>query len=390
MAENNNVATRLNHTKVTKKAAPKLSIEEFEGSLVVDEMQELINSCKIDLLEKLAPPPVAMEVMSDGKPITLFSKGNFSIVTGPAKSRKSFLISMLVAAAIKGNLQGMFHCSYSGTNILIDTEQSRYKSQQIAKRICELSENVSPSNFDIYSLRTLEPSQRLDLIDRVLETTSNVNFVAIDGIIDLEIDPILQADQAQKIILKLMKWSEIYNIHIVCVLHYNKTVATLLGHLGSFGHRKADAVIEVLKSKADAGISEVKAIDCREKEFEPFAFSVDQMGLPYILEDYTFEKAAKGKQAACEPRAKAITANQLDTETHTEILTRVFNIQKEQGYSELFKNIKDTMEKEGKPIGDNRAKDFVTYYLNNESIIKVEAPKKKTVYVMAGQRILDF
>ena len=64
--------------------------------------------------------------------------------------------------------------------------------------------------------------------------------------------------------MKLMQWTEIYNIHITCVLHYNKTVSTLLGHLGSFSHRKADAIIEVSKSKEDENIYIVRPEDNRK------------------------------------------------------------------------------------------------------------------------------
>ena len=354
-------------------------------------MLNLINTCKIDLSEPLQPPPVAMQIINDSKPTTLFTKGNFSIVTGAAKSRKTFLISMLMATAIKGNFQDLLLCPCDGINIIFDTEQSRYKAQQVAKRICSLSEQVNPANLQVYSLRTLDPLQRLNLINKVLESTPNINFVAIDGIIDLDIDPILQAEQAQRIVSKLMVWTEIYNIHIVCVLHYNKTVATLLGHLGSFSHRKADAIIEVSKSKEDENVSLVKAVDCREKEFLPFAFSVDQNAMPYILQDYTFEKTAKEKKLPGEAKLKGITPNNLEVANHTDILNLVFNTQKEQGYNGLWRNTKNAIEViTGKTIGDNKAKDFITYYLNNESIIKADVPNRKPVYTIAGQRIVNF
>lgn len=378
-----------------KKIVPILRVETFEGEAHEQEsknvMLDLINTCKIDLSEPLQPPPVAMQIISDGKPTTLFTKGNFSIVTGNAKSRKTFLISMLMATAIKGNFQDLFLCPYDGINIIFDTEQSRYKAQQVAKRICSLSEQVNPANLQVYSLRTLDPLQRLNLIDKVLESTPNINFVAIDGIIDLDIDPILQAEQAQRIVSKLMVWTENYNIHIVCVLHYNKTVPTLLGHLGSFSHRKADAIIEVSKSKEDENVSLVKAVDCREKEFLPFAFSVDQNAMPYILEDYTFEKTAREKKLPSEAKPKGITPNNLEVANHTDILNLVFNTQKEQGYNTLWRNTKNAIEViTGKTIGDNKAKDFITYYLNNESIIKADVPNRKPVYTIAGQRIMNF
>ncbi|HZW64218.1 MAG TPA: AAA family ATPase, partial [Hanamia sp.] len=221
---------------------PILTPEELqkqqEEQAKKEEIKKLAAACLINLSDRLDPPPVAMKIVSEGKPITLFTKGNFSIITGAAKSRKSFLISLLIAASIAGKLQDLLFCESHGMNIIFDTEQAKYKVQQIGKRICDLSETVNPSNLLVYSLRTLEPAQRIEVIESVLTTTPNINFVAIDGIIDLEIDPILQADQAQKIVMKLMQWSEIYNMHITCVLHYNKTVQTLLGHLGSFSHRK--------------------------------------------------------------------------------------------------------------------------------------------------------
>ena len=355
-----------------------------------DVVWDLIDRCKIDLAEILSPPPVAMQIKSESETITLFTKGNFSIVTGPAKSRKTFLISMFMTAAIKGIFQDLFFCTSSGINLIFDTEQSRYKAQQIAKRICHLSEQVHLDNFAAYSLRTLDPSQRIDLIEKVLDSTQNISFVAIDGIIDLEIDPILQAEQAQRIVSKLMKWTEIYNIHIVCVLHYNKTVATLLGHLGSFSHRKADTIISVTKSKEDKNISLVEVVDCREKEFAPFAFTIDESGMPYILKDYTFEKKAKEKKESGKSKTKIITANDLDLAQHTDILNHVFKIQTEQKYADLYRNIKIAVGKiTNTTIGDNKAKDFIAHYLNDESIIKTEVPKKKTVYTLAGQSDLD-
>ena len=373
---------------VIKKPVPDLSLKNFsqDDDEPEDEFQKLIESCKIDLNERLAPPQIAMQIISEGKAITLFSKGNFSIVTGAAKSRKTFLLSLLIAAAVKGEIQDMFTCEGEGTNILFDTEQSKYKAQQIGKRICNLSEAVNPDNLQIYSLRTLEPAQRLDLIESVLASTPKIKFVAIDGIIDLSINPILEADQAQKIVSKLMQWTEIYNIHIVCVLHYNKSVATLLGHLGSFSHRKADCIIEVSKSKED-NTSLVKALDCREREFTPFAFSIDDVGMPYINRDFTFEKIVKEKQA----KPKAITAHDLTPEIHGEILANTFKVIKEYGYTDLWRSIKNVAAQLGLNIGNNKAMEFIPYYLQNESIIVTILPKKKNpIYTLAGQREIEF
>lgn len=367
----------------------KAGINGIAGMDQDEELRDLVNSCLINLSEKLTPPPVAMQIVSEGKPITLFTKGNFSIITGAAKSRKSFLVSMLIAATLKRNLQDLFLCNGNGTTIIFDTEQSKYKVQQIARRICNLSENTNTSNLLVYSLRTLEPAQRIDVIDHVLSTTPNVNFAAIDGIIDLDIDPILQADQAQRIVMKLMQWSEIYNIHITCVLHYNKTVSTLLGHLGSFSHRKADAIIEVSKSKEDVNVSIVSPVDCREKEFKPFAFSVDTAGMPYIIDDYVIENKPKAKAVPKEKKTSS-TPSQLSKEVHKEILLSVFKNNKEQSYNDCWRSIKNDVNKiTGEVVGDNKAKDFLTYYLSNGEILKCEH-KPRSIYVLSGQRNIGF
>lgn len=370
---------------------------EIEGLKVIlgidstPSLTDLIAKCRIDLKEVLKPPPVAMQIKSNGNKITLFTKGNFSIVTGAAKSRKSFLISMLIATAIKGEFSDLFFSEGEGVNLLFDTEQSRYKTQQIGKRITTITGAVDESKFHAYSLRTLDPLERLSLIDEVLKTTKNINFVAIDGIIDLEMDPILEAKQAQHVVTKLMQWTENYNIHIVCVLHYNKTAPTLVGHLGSFSLRKADAVIEVSKCKEDNSISEVRAVECREMEFSPFAYQIDSNGLPYILEGYSFEKAAKEKKAKEGPKKVAITPLTIEQETHDKILTHVFKANREQGYAEFQSNIKNSFHKAtGQTIGYSKARDFVSYYLAEELVIKVEIPRKNPIYTLAGQKVINY
>jgi len=368
--------------------------EDVNQCATESKIEKIAESCKIDLSKKLPPPPVAMFIGEDEKKLTLFTKGNFSIVTGKAKSRKSFLISMLMATAVKGEFQNQFQCNGNGMNILFDTEQAEYKVQQVSRRICRLAENDKTDNFISYHLRTIDPTKRLEIIEHVLATTPNINFVAIDGIIDLATDPILNAEQAQEIISKLMKWTDTYNIHIVCVLHYNKTVSTLLGHLGSFAHRKADCVIEVVKDTDNESISFVNPLDCREIAFEPFAFSIDEMGMPNIELDFIKQSKSRTSSNAEKPtKRKPINPNTIDEVTHSEILVESFRILKEQSYSELWKTFKLVVStfysnELNDAIGDNKAKDFITYYFQKEMIVKIDV-NKKVVYTIKEQKELN-
>jgi len=373
----------------TKKTPPNLNPKAFTGeedigseeSVNLVGLRALIKNCKLDLSEELAPPPVAFQIIEDGKPITLFTKGNFSIVTGAAKSRKTFLVSMFMAAAIKGSLQDKFRCPTTGVNLLFDTEQSRFKTQEVAKRICNLSDIIAQDNLEVYSLRTLDPAERLELIEKVLADTPNINFVVIDGIIDLDTDPILQAEQAQRIVSKLMKWTDIFNIHIVCVLHFNKTVETLAGHIGTFSLRKADAILSVKKSKDDKDVSVVEAVECREKEFIPFAFTVDPSGIPVILKDFVIERKVKTGNALPANKPKATTAEDLAQEVHDKILGEVFKEETQRCYTDLWRSIKYAAQLLGNvSLGDNSAKEFVTYYQHTGNITRIKDVQKRPIY----------
>ena len=55
-------------------------------------------------------------------------------------------------------------------------------------------------------------------------------------------------------------------------------------------NNKAETVLQVTKSTQDVNISEVKAMHIRDKDFEPFAFRINDSALPEIAEDYIFEQ----------------------------------------------------------------------------------------------------
>lgn len=51
---------------------------------------------------------------------------------------------------------------------------------------------------------------------------------------------------------------------------------------------KAETVLVISKSNENPGISEVHALHIREKEFKPFAFTINETGLPVIAEGHSF------------------------------------------------------------------------------------------------------
>ena len=81
---------------------------ELELSKSTNELSEKLESCRIDILEIIPPPEIAWEIRDDNSEEfnILGTLGNFSLVKGKAKSKKSFFINMAIAAAVgKGLLQ---------------------------------------------------------------------------------------------------------------------------------------------------------------------------------------------------------------------------------------------------------------------------------------------
>lgn len=107
-------------------------------------------------------------------------------------------------------------------------------------------------------------------------------------------------------------------MHIHCVLHLNKGDNNVRGHRfsGTEMSNKAETVLVISKSNENPGISEVHALHIRGKEFKPFAFTINETGLP-VIGKYT----SNG-----EPRKpKARTGfTELSIEQHREALSAAF------------------------------------------------------------------
>ena len=71
-----------------------------------DKSQKLrshLESCRLNPADNVERPPVAIEINSEFGATPSFTLGNFSMVIGKAKSKKTFLVGVLAAAAIKGD-----------------------------------------------------------------------------------------------------------------------------------------------------------------------------------------------------------------------------------------------------------------------------------------------
>lgn len=255
------------------------------------ELSKILSDALIKATDTYSLPPQIIWI--DNSTIATF--GNFSASTGKAKSKKTFNLTALVAASLanKQVLQYRAKLPEGKRRILyVDTEQSRYHCRNVLDRILRLAglpSTVDNENLDFIGLREYSPSLRIKIIDYALSHNKGYGLVIIDGIRDLMLD-INNAGESVEVINKLMQWSSIYDLHIHCVLHLNKGDDNVRGHIGTELNNKAETVLVISKSSQDNNISEVRSMHIRDKDFAPFAFRIDENGLPEEVCDYSFDQ----------------------------------------------------------------------------------------------------
>ncbi len=164
--------------------------------------------------------------------------GNFSASIGKAKSKKTFNVSAIVAAALKNGtvLNYTAELPENKRKILyVDTEQSSYHCAKVARRslrMAGLPTGSNHENLEFLVLRKYTPEERIAIVREAIYRTENVGLVIIDGIRDMVYD-INSPGESTKVISLLMTWTGERNIHIHTILHQNKGDENARGHIGT-------------------------------------------------------------------------------------------------------------------------------------------------------------
>ncbi len=292
-------AYRKSHLFNTKQFKEDMQFEEYAPSSVVTEkkvninFQNIYDSSFIDVTKKIERPPIALsigEYSMGGKvhKIPFATYGNFSCIVGPSKSKKTFLKSMMIASYIggkanqyAGNIRS--HRERDCFVIDIDTEQSTYHAQNVFKRVVRM---VGVDNHEFYrpfALRPYEPKQRLEFIEWLIyesDMRDNIGFVSIDGMADL-VDDFNDLKESQKVVQKIMKWTDDKQFHLTTILHSNYGTMKAVGHMGSSVYKKAESVCSIVNN--DSTIT-ANFTQTRGFPIESFDYDVDKdTGLPFIL-----------------------------------------------------------------------------------------------------------
>jgi hypothetical protein len=313
LAERYNLNKKPEYTKPAEKHEEKSNYET------------ILNKSFIDLTIVPPKPPIILEISDDKGDghewQRLFTLGNFSVITGKAKSKKTFSTTMPMAALIQnGIVYNKFRATLpTGKNIIVkfDTEQGRYDAYIASKRIEKLIGSDGWTNFKTYGLREFSPVERCEIIDFAIKKYSDsIAFVLIDGIADL-VNSINDEAEAMKVGGLLMKWTEIYNIHICNIIHQNKNDNYATGHIGSFVLKKAETIISVEKDEMSKRRSIVSCDMIRGVDsFEPFGFEINEKGLPELYK--LIHKVEESKfpwekpDARIEPTLNEMKSNEIE------------------------------------------------------------------------------
>lgn len=325
-------------------------------------LSDILSASQIKATDIYETPPQIIWIDNS----TIATLGNFSASTGKAKSKKTFNVSALVAASLAGKqvLNYRAHLPEGKQRILyVDTEQSRFHCHTVLERILRLAglpTTTDHENLDFICLREYSPSVRIEVIDYALRRQKGYGLVIIDGIRDLMLD-INSTSESVEVINRMMEWSSRYDLHIHCVLHLNKGDNNVRGHIGTEMSNKAETVLVISKNSENPGISEVHALHIREKEFKPFAFAINETGLPVIAEGHSFGET---------PKPKARTSfTELSIEQHREALSAAFGEKPIRGFDNLLQSLMASYEAIGFKRGRSVMIKLMQYLTDNLKLI---------------------
>jgi hypothetical protein len=273
---------------------------ESENLTIIEQLEKLRITSSSEI------PPHEFLYTWNGVPC--FARGELVAVTGKAKSGKTYLNSILMAAAgVQGTESGESHSPeikersriLSGTTdkailglkrirdkplrvVWIDTEQSADSTHEILRdRIgAMMGAEASEEAYHVFNLRQVRWQDRMTLVLAAIAICVP-DLVIFDGIRDV-VGDINNYEEAQNTIGQLLKVASEYKTCIVCVLHQNKAAEdkTLRGALGTELQNKSFETYEC-KKDPETRIFSIQQTATRKYDMSnKIQFCVDKEGLP--------------------------------------------------------------------------------------------------------------
>ena len=302
---------------------------------------------------------------------TIGTLGNFSASIGKAKSKKTFNVSAIAAAALKNGTVLHYHaCFPEGKRkiLYVDTEQGKNHCQIVLNRILKLAglpKDSDADNLTMLALRKYSPEVRLAITEEAIGMIPDLGLVIIDGIRDF-IHDINSPGESTDVISKFMQWTDDRQIHIHTVLHQNKNDEHARGHVGTELNNKAETVMQIEPDKDDKSISVVEVIHSRDRDFEPFAFRINEDVLPELVEPYLSKEKKSGRPT----KEPFDPEREIPENVHRAAVDAAFTNGNIGSYDDYLERLKEAYGLHNVKLGYNKAVKVATFLGNKRMVIK--------------------
>ena len=242
--------------------------------------------------------------------IGLAPLGNIMAIAAPMKSGKTWLMQIFATAMLRGEFMG-FRCPIEDARVLwFDTEQDRYDTMMILRRIQQLcgwkDTQADNPKLHIYSLRSMDKMDATESVpkNRLMAIRAAVEYyrptvVLIDGVRDL-LDDFNDLKESNDLVQALMEMSADTGCAIWNVLHVNPGSDKMRGHLGTELQNKVTDIFSVTKKKGADGsvLFEVEQTAARHRDIDGFSFRIDdsqKYSVPVLLGHEEAAQAQEGR-----------------------------------------------------------------------------------------------
>lgn len=225
-----------------------------------------------------------------------FPRGDLTTITGPAKSGKTFLVSMLMAGCVKRQVLALERVREEPLRVVwLDTEQSRMTTKRILTervgsmiRTTKDTDDTEPfpdEQFYVLNARSLTSKERVDMLELAIKTYKP-DLVVIDGTADM-MDDINSGPDSTTLIQQLLGLATLHDCNITTIIHLNRTGErlNLRGWIGTVLVQKSYEVLNCEKVMKTQTFSASLTFSRRYHLEQSLYYVIDQEGLPQMTEE---------------------------------------------------------------------------------------------------------
>ena len=258
------------------------------GEVKITEEMINLDRFRITSESEIQPKEYTMEFL--GRPC--FPRKDLSVFAGVAKTGKTFVTSMLMAAATTSedepSVLALKRIRKEPLKVMwYDTEQSLETTKEImVKRIAKMVGGTFPdTQFFVFNVRAMTSEERKKMLGVAIESY-RPDIVIVDGIADLLAD-INDGPKAIELISELLRLADKNNCNITVNIHLNRSgeKSNLRGWLGSMLLQKAFEVFNCAKVFKTDVLSVELFMSRKVNESVTFYYKINNQGLPESTEE---------------------------------------------------------------------------------------------------------